>query len=55
MKIAFSVTVPDLARVLADIARQAQGAANRPPVRSTVSAAARQALAAGPEAADEQS
>ena len=30
MKIAFSVTVPDLARVLADIARQAQGAAAPP-------------------------
>lgn len=58
MKIAFSVTGPDLARVLADIARRARaasGALPRPAAGSTVSPAARQALAARPEASDGES
>ena len=55
MKVAFSLTLPDLARLLADIARQAESAARGQPLRSTVSPAARHALAASTEAGDEQS
>ena len=48
MKIAVSVKLPDLARLVRDVARQAESAAPGPPVRPTVSAAARQALAGEP-------
>ena len=56
MKIAFSVTGPDLARALAEIARQAAGAgARRIGTASTVSPEARRALAEEREEDDEQS
>jgi hypothetical protein len=56
VKIAFSVTGPDLARALAEIARQAAGAGERRGGRaSTVSPEARRALVEEREADDERS
>ena len=58
MKIAFSVTIPDLARVLSHLAARVEGGATavpatRPP-RQTVSPAAREALAGREGAGDGQ-